>query len=290
MDTTAIAVLAAAAATGGLSAAARRLGITPMAATRRLAALERELGVRLMQRTTRSLSLTPEGEAFLPFARQMIEAETGGRAVLAGGGGVSGLLRVTAPAAFGRRIVAPMIPALLSEHPGLRVDLSLSDAIVDIVDAGFDLAVRIARPRDNRLIARRLADNPRLLCASPEYARAFGLPRTLEDLERHECLTLSGVGHWTFLTAEGERRVRIGGRLTCDGIEGLRGVCLAGGGITLLAEWNIRDDLRRGALVPIPIAGARVSDLSIWAVYPTATLVPPKLRVFVAALERAIRS
>jgi len=289
MDTESAAVLVAAATVGGLSAAARRLGITPMAATRRLAALERDLGVRLMHRTTRALSLTAEGEAFLPFARRLVESEEEGRAALARSGEASGLLRVTAPPAFGRRIVAPMMPALFRRYPGLRVDLSMSDQVVDIVGAGFDLAIRIARPRDNRLIARRLAGNPRLLCVSPAYARDFGLPRTLEELERHECLPLSGVTHWDFRVDGGERRVRVGGRFTCDGIEGLRAVALAGGGITLLAEWNIRDDLRRGSLIPVPIAGATTAELAIWAVYPTAVLVPPKLRVFVAALEEALR-
>src|SRR5271154_5423200 len=177
MDTQAVAVLVTAASAGNLSAAARRLGITPMIATRRLAALERDLGVRLMQRTTRSVSLTPEGEAFLPFAQALVEGEAAGRASLRpAAAGVSGLLRVTASAAFGRKIVAPIIPGLLRDHPDLRIDLELTDSIVDIVATGADLALRIGRLRDNSLIGHRLAPNPRVLCAAPAYLAKHGVP------------------------------------------------------------------------------------------------------------------
>lgn len=151
MDTDAIAVLVAAAAAGSLSAAARRLGIPPMVATRRLAALERDLGVRLMHRTTRALSLTPEGQTFLPFAQAMVEGEAAARASLGPGGSgrASGLLRLSAPASLGRKVIAPMIPRLLQAHPELRIDLELTDRLVDLVSSGLDLAVRIAQLRDN---------------------------------------------------------------------------------------------------------------------------------------------
>lgn len=224
--------------------------------------------------------MTAEGKAFLPFARRPLESEEEGRAVLAASDAVSGLLRVTAPVAFGRGIVAPMVPAPLRAHPALRIDLSLSDQVVDIVGAGFDPAIRIGKPRDSRLIAKRLSDNSRLLRASPKHSRDFGTPDSPEELERRECLTLSATTHWAFLVAGGERRVRVGGRFSCDGIEGSRAGALAGGGVALLAEWNIRDDLRRGSLVAFSIEGATIAETAIWAVHPAAAMAPPAIARF----------
>ena len=289
MDTEAVAVFAAAARAGSLSAAARRLGVTPMTATRRLVALERDLGVRLMQRTTRSVSLTAEGEAFLPYAEALVEGEAAGRASLRPAvAGVSGLLRVTASAAFGRKIVAPIIPGLLDAHPDLRIDLELTDHIVDIVASGADLALRIGRLRDNSLVAHRLGPNPRVLCAAPAYLAAHGVPTTIEDLADHECLALTGTTHWPFEIDGKERRVRISGRFSASSIEGLQAACLGGAGITLLAAWNVREEFRAGTLVPVRLAAAVPEEHSIWAVYPTARLVLPKLRLFIATLARAL--
>lgn len=289
MNTEAVAVLVAAAAAGSLSGAARRLGITPMVATRRLAALERDLGVRLMQRTTRALSLTPEGEAFLPFAQTLVEGEAAGRAVLrSSAAGASGLLRVTAPVSFGRRVILPFVPRLLRDHPGLRIEMELTDNVVDIVATGVDLAIRIARLRDNSLIARRLGPSPRLLCAAPEYLRERGTPRRLDDLAGHDCLTLTGATHWSFHNGAQERRVRVAGRFSASSIEGVLDACIHGAGIALAAEWNVREDLRAGRLVPIALEDMPEDDRSIWAVYPTTRQVLPKMRVFLSALEAAL--
>lgn len=289
MDTNAVAVLVTAASAGNLSAAARRLGITPMIATRRLAALERDLGVRLMQRTTRSVSLTPEGEAFLPFAQALVEGEAAGRASLRPAAtGVSGLLRVTASAAFGRKIVAPIIPGLLHAHPDLRIDLELTDRLVDIVASGTDLALRIGRLRDSSLVARRLASNPRVLCAAPSYLARRGAPATIADLAQHECLMLTGATHWPFEVAGKERRVRATGRFTASSVEGLQAACLGGAGLGLFAAWNLRDEFRDGTLVPVHLADGAPEEHAIWAVYPTARLVLPKLRLFVSTLEAAL--
>jgi len=284
------AVLVSAVAAGSLAAAARRLGITPMVATRRLAALERELGVRLMQRTTRALSLTPEGETYLPFAQSLVENEEAGRAALrASGLGAFGLLRVTTSAAFGRKVIAPMIPGLLSLHPKLRIDLSMTDDIVDLVASGADLAIRIARLRDSSLIARSLAPSSRVLCAAPSYLAARGTPAEAKDLVIHDCLTLTGVSHWAFRIEGREQRIRVQGRFSCSSIEGLLAACLEGAGLALLSEWNVREDVREGRLRAVTLADATPEDLSIWAVYPTTKQVLPKLRVFVAALEERLQ-
>ncbi|WP_207460062.1 LysR family transcriptional regulator [Azospirillum sp. SYSU D00513] len=289
MDTDELAVLVQAAAAGSLSAAARRLGLTPTIASRRLAALEQRLGTRLMHRTTRSVSLTPEGEAFLPHAQAMLGIEEAARASLAPARqGASGLLRVTAPAAFGRKIVAPLVPGLLADNPELRIELELTDSVVDIVAAGMDVAVRIGRLRDSSLIARRLAPNPRVLCASPAYLERAGTPRTVEALAGHECLTLTGMAAWPFETDGRLREVRVGGRFASTSVEALRAACLGGLGLALLSAWDVVEELRAGTLLPVRLDASIPQEFAIWAVYPSARLVSPKLRIFIAALAEAL--
>jgi DNA-binding transcriptional LysR family regulator len=284
------AVLVEAVQAGSLAAAARRLRITPMLASRRLAELEQELGVRLVHRTTRSLALTVEGEAFLPHARALLEEEAAARAAVRPvSAGVTGLLRITASVPFGRKVVAPLVPAVLREHPGLQIDLLLSDGILDIVAQGIDLAIRIAVLRDNALIARRLADSPRGLYAAPSYIAGHGAPASLADLARHRCLVLTGTSHWSFMADGKPVRQRISGPFTSSSIEALHQACLGGLGIANLSAWDVAEEVAAGALVPIPLAAGEPEPLAIWAVYPTTRLVPPKVRVFIAALEAHLR-
>jgi DNA-binding transcriptional LysR family regulator len=290
MHTRDLAILVQAAAAGSLSAAARRLEITPMAASRRLAALEQQLGVRLMHRTTRAVSLTAEGEAFLPHAQAMIESEQAARAALAPTArGASGLLRITAPAAFGRKVVAPLVPDILAANPELRIDLQLTDAVVDIVAAGIDVAVRIGRLRDSTLIARRLAPNPRRLCASPAYVARAGRPERLADLASHACLTLTGQTHWPFDAGGRRREVRVSGPFSSSSIEAVRVACCAGLGLALLSAWDVAEDLAAGELVALALADAEPQELAIWAVYPTARLIPQKVHAFAEALAQRLR-
>lgn len=288
MDLPSLAVLVEAASAGSLAAAARRLGIPALTATRRLAALEADVGVRLMQRTTRALSLTPEGEALLPFAQAMLENEAAARASLRpAAAGASGLLRITASAAFGRKVVAPVVGAFLRANPQVSVDLLLTDSLVDVVAEGIDLAIRIAILRDSGLIARRLADNRRILCAAPGYLERHGRPTVVADLARHQCLALSGTTHWSFV---GNARARVQGRFSCNSIEGVRALCLAGHGIAMLSDWDVRQDLAEGRLAVVPLAEGEPEPLGIWALHPSHRFVPPKVRLFVAALETALRA
>lgn len=291
MDLADIAVFVAAARAGSLAAAARRLGIPPMAASRRLAALERALAARLVHRTTRALSLTAEGEAFLPHAQAMLEEEAAARAAIRpSDAGASGVLRLTASVPFGRKIVAPMIPDFMRANPDLRVDLLATDSIMDIVANGIDVAIRIGVLRDNSLIARRLADNPRKLCAAPDYLARHAAPTVLADLADHQCLTVTGVTHWAFRVGERVAQQRVSGAFTANSVEILHEACLGGRGIAMLSGWNIQEDVAAGRLVEIPLADATLEAWSIWAVYPTARLVPAKTRLFIDALARHLRS
>lgn len=286
MDIESVSVFAEAARAGSLASAARKLGLGPMAASRRLAALEAELGVRLVHRTTRALALTTEGEAFLPHAEAMVEEAANARAALRpSSSGAAGLLRITASEPFGRKVVTAMLPSFLAENLEVRVDLQLTDHVVDIVAGGVDLAIRIAPLRDNTLIARRLADSPRRLHASPAYLAATGTPRRLADLGNHECLTLTGAASWAFWVDGRLRKVKVSGRCSSNSIDALHAGCLGGMGLALLSDWNVTDDVAAGRLVPIALADAVPETLGIWAVYPTTRLVPQKVKLFVEALR-----
>lgn len=279
-----VAVLVEATRWGSLSAAGRRLGLSPVAASRRLAALEAELGVRLVHRTTRSLSLTPEGEAFLPHAEAMLDhAEEGRTAAVPGSLGVSGVIRIAASVPFGRKVVTPMLAGFLRAHPRLRAELRLSDDIVDIAARGIDVALRIGELRDNGLIARRLGDNPRNLYAAPAYLAEYGTPALLEDLHHHQCLTTPGATHWGFDKSGRSVRQAVSGRFVADSVEALLQASLEGLGIVRLSEWNVLGDVEAGRLKSIVLADAALPDPGVWAVMPSRQHLPAKLRLFLDA-------
>jgi DNA-binding transcriptional LysR family regulator len=290
LDLQSVAVFVEAAQSGSLAAAARRLGVASMVASRRLAALETEVGARLIHRTTVSSSLTPEGEQFLPFAQAMLENEADARRALSpASSGVSGLLRVTASVAFSRKVLMPMILPVLERNPELRVELVMADGLLDLVALGIDLAVRIAPLRDSNLIARRIGDSPRALYATPAYLDRHGAPATVADLVQHQCLTFPQVTHWSFAGDGRTTRVKIGGRFTASSMDGLHGACLADLGIAMLSDWDVRDEIASGRLVTITLADGIPETLTIWAVYPSARMVPPKVRSFLQALDEALR-
>lgn len=271
-----------------LAQAARRLNITPMAASRRLAALEQELGRRLIQRTTRSLSLTQEGAEFIPYARTITEAEESAKALfLPAATGAGGLLRITAPSGLGRRHILPLIPDLLSANPEMRIDLQLSDEVVDIVGSGIDIAVRVAPLRDSTLIARKIADNPRVLCASPHYLARCGTPRSVSELAHHNCLRLSSVLQWSFENQGEIESVSVEGRFSASNVDGIRALCVQGLGLAQLAWWDVKDEIAQGLLQEVVLAGVSPQRLSIWAVLPTVRYLPRRVTLFIAALKAA---
>lgn len=260
--------------------------MTSMTASRRLAALESELGVRLLHRTTRSLSLTGEGEAYLPHALALLAQEAEGRAaVRPDQPGAAGLLRITASAAFGRKVVTPMLSGFLGRHPALRVELLLKDEVTDIAAQGIDLALRIGPLRDSTLMARRLADNARGLYAAPDYLAARGSPLAAADLEAHECLLPPGVTHWTFQSDGKTVRQRVRGRFASDGYEALKEAALGGLGVARLSLWYVQEDLAAGRLVEIALRDAQVPQEAIFAVYPASPFTPLKVRLFIEAFQ-----
>jgi DNA-binding transcriptional LysR family regulator len=289
MQTSDIRIFLAAVSAGSLSAAGRQLGIGPMQVSRRLAVLEDELGVRLLHRTTRAISLTAEGEAFLPFANTMADAEESARCELRPSpAGVSGVLRLTAPSVFGQTIVLPVLAALLERHPELRVDLDLSDRVVDIVGQGLDLALRVATLEDSELVARRIAANPRVICASPRYLARHGVPSRLADLDAHQCIVLHAVPRWP-LVVDGElQRRRMNARITTSNVDAARTAAMQGLGLAMLAYWDVHRQLGDGELLGVTLEDASMEDLSVWAVMPTRRYLPTRVKVFLDALEQAL--
>jgi DNA-binding transcriptional LysR family regulator len=286
MDLADVALFRAIASVGSLSAAARQIGATPMLVSRRLASLEAELGVRLFHRTTRSLSLTPEGEAFLPHAVTLMDARDSALdSISSGGSGLSGVLKITAPNVIGHSVVVPVVAALIADNPALRVDLTLSDGVVDIATAGLDVAVRVAVMKPSDMIATKVANNPFTLIASPAYIARFGEPVTTDDLVSHPCIKLHAMDNWPFTRGGEMHRVRINGPLSVSTVDAVRAACIAGVGLAMLTYADVHEQIERGELKRIVLTDVKALEVGIWAVYPTRTHMPARVRAFIDALR-----
>lgn len=264
-----------------MSAAGRELKLSPAVISKRIRRLEDRLGVRLLQRTTRQLSLTEAGQGFygrvVAILGSIEEAESW---VSSGAGQARGTLRVSAPTSFGRMHIAPHLKPFLDANPMVNVDLILSDAFVDIIGEGFDLAVRIADLRDSSLVAKRLAPNHRVLCAAPAYLDANGVPETLEELERHT-LIAHNADQWRLEGPEGPVSLRVTGPLRTNSSEVVREALLAGLGVALRSTWDVGPELKSGALVRVLPAYSVGRRVAVYAVYPSRRHMEQKVRTFV---------
>ena len=291
MDTLdAMRVFVAVAERNGFSAAADALDLSTASVTRQVAALEQRLGMRLLNRTTRRVSLTSAGAAYYQRAVPLLaefddlEAAVGAQALVP-----SGLLRVNAPVSFGIARLGPLLCAYRQRYPQVELDLSLSDRLVDMVEEGFDVAIRIARQPSPTLIARRLAEAELLLCAAPAYLARAGTPRLPADLAGHQCLAYSywsGGDEWTLQGRDGDATVRIGGALRANNGDVLRQAALAGMGIILQPDFLVGDDIATGALVRV-LPDWRLPPIGIHAVYTSRNHLAPKLRSFIDFLVEA---
>jgi DNA-binding transcriptional LysR family regulator len=283
-------VFARVVAAGSLSAAARELGLSPAVVSRRLAALEARLGVRLINRTTRSLHLTDEGAGYYEACTRILaQVEEADAAASAGRGQPQGALKVAVPASFGHQFITPLIPQFAARYPEVQIALSLSDRTVNLIEEGFDLAIRIAELADSSLAARKLAPNHRVVCASPEYLRRHGTPRIPEDLARHNCLPAPDfTSTWVYKDPDGKPgSVRVTGRYACDNWEVIREWALAGLGVALKSMWDVRRHLEDGSLVPLFPGYVFGSDVAIYAVYPHRRHLPAKTRAFIEFLAES---
>jgi DNA-binding transcriptional LysR family regulator len=271
---------------GSISAAARHLDVSVAVASQRLKRLERELGVRLLHRTTRQLRATTEGATLAKKGRILVEdLETLTMGLRDAANSVVGTLRLTTSASFGRQYISPLLPEFIARHPGARIHIDLNDRIVELVAAGFDLAIRIGALGDSTLVSQRLATNTRILCASPEYLRVHGRPKTPGDLKKHECLLLVGSEGrqdlWKFSDRSGrETAVRVSGRFETNFGDLVRDAAVAGLGISRHSTWHVCDDLRSGRL-RIVLPNYPIADTGIHAVMPRRNLAPLRVRAFV---------
>lgn len=283
----------AVAARGSLSAAAREEGVQPAVIGRRIDALEARLGVKLMVRTTRRLTLTFEGAAFLENCQRLLkDLDDAESSVSEGGVKATGLLRVTAPAGFGRRHVAPLVETYIAENPDVSVSLDLSDRIVDIVSEGVDCAVRIGDLEDSRLVSAKLAETRRAVVVSPAYLAAYGTPLQPADLQHHRCLTLGPSSSqnrgWQFVVDGEALTVRPNNALRCNDGAVLRDWAVSGLGLAWRSMWEVKADIAEGRLVEV-LAEFAGAPFGIYVVYPQRRLLPLRLQLFIALLRKAYR-
>jgi DNA-binding transcriptional LysR family regulator len=273
---------------GSLSAAARAEGVTPAVIGRRLDALEARLGVRLLLRTTRRLSLTHEGQAFLEDCQRILsDLANAEAAVSVGGGQVSGHLRLSAPAGFGRRHVAPHVRTFLAAHPALTVQLDLSDRLVDLVNEGIDCAVRLGELTDSSLVSVRLGEMRRVIVASPAYLVAHGTPSTPDDLAKHHCLPLSQQRGWMLRDPHkpgATMLLKVSGRVECNDGAVIHDWAQAGQGLAWRSMWEVGDDLREGRLVSV-LDDWAAPPIGIYAVFPQRQHLPLRVRLFIDLLK-----
>ena len=277
-------------AAGSLSAAARDLGVSTAVVSRRLATLEARLGVRLVNRTTRRLALTDEGASYHEACVRILgEVEDADAAAAAQRVEPQGILKVALPASFGHKHIAPLIPPFAARYPKIQLALSLSDRTVNMIEEGYDLAIRIGELEDSSLAARKLAPNRRVVCASPGYLAQHPAPLTPGDLQRHNCLTTNDLQmNWEYKGPDGRRGVvRVSGHYACDNWEVLREWAMAGLGVALKSTWDVRRQLGDGLLVPLLPGYDFGTDVAIYAVYPHRRYLPAKTRVFIDYLAES---
>lgn len=270
---------------GSLSAAARALDITPPAATMRLAAIEERLGVRLVNRNTRKLNLTSEGEIYLLHATRLLaELHEMDEIVSSSRQAPRGLLRVNAPLGFGRTVIAPLVSTFTARYPDVEIQLEVTDRPIDLIDKGFDLAIRFGELPDNRINARRIMSNRRFICASPAYLERKGIPEKLEDLANHRCILHrqndDAYGIWRFIQDGRTEIVKIHGALSSNDGDIVLGWALDGQGIVIRSEWDLAKYLESGRLRRIlPEFSLPSADLYVY--YPSKQNIAARARTFI---------
>lgn len=277
---------------GSFTAAAEHLGLSRPVVSKYITRLEDRLGARLLNRTTRRLSLTEAGRAF--FAR----SQRGLQEIEAAEAEVShlqqtprGKLRLNTPMSFGIRHIAPAVAEFLARYPELTVDMSLDDRQVDLIEEGFDLAIRIAELPDSTLIARRLGPCRHVVCASPAYLKTYGAPKTPDDLRRHNVLTYryqDSPSEWRFVTPEGRFvSIPVAGSIQMNNSLAIREAVLSGAGITLTPTFIVGEDIKTGRLEKL-LPEYRAQEISIYAVYPERRHLLPKVQAFVDFMKERI--
>lgn len=279
------------AALGAIGRAGGEFNLSPTNATQRIQALEADLGVKLLNRTTRAVSLTPDGEIFLDHAKRILDDVENARSMLSRTTkSASGHLRVTASASFGRTHIVPFVPEFLRLCPDVTLDLNLADAVVDIVEQGYELAFRIGALAPSSLLAQKVDENPQWLVASPDYLARAGSPKTPQDLADHACLPLGRIRSWQLMAKDGtQHEVHVSGPVAVNLGDAVGEWVLAGMGIGQASLWHAGPHIQAGRLVSV-LPNYRVwPEAKIWAVRPPGRLMPGRVQAFLSFMTERIR-
>lgn len=269
---------------GGFTAASQQLGLTPSALSKLVTRLEDRLGARLLHRTTRRLQITPEGEAFYARARAILNAMDEAEAEVAeASASPRGLLRLHCRSAFGMHQLTPAIPSFQALYPKVELDITISDQ-PDGKEGNYDLSIRNGPLDESSVVARRICNLERVICAAPSYLARHGIPRTPDDLQQHNCLwitSLPALRRWPFNTDEGIRIVPVSGNVVANNAETVLQLALAGVGITRLTDVIVGEAIRMGQLVPLLVDWNHVEPVPLYATYPSGRNLSPKVRAMV---------
>ncbi len=272
------------AAVGAIGKAGAELGLSKTMASQRIQELETHVGAQLLHRTTRSVSLSVDGEAFLAHAKRILEGVDEALADLQSDPStLSGELRITSSASFGRKVLVPTVAEFLAHYPRVSVQLHLSDTAFDIVENGFDLSIRLGDLKSSALMARRIGDSSRIVVAAPSYIERFGAPQTLADLKKHNCLIRSDIRTWPMRDADGAARdVKVAGNFATNLAEAVTEAALSGVGIARKCRWEISRYLDSGELLEVLPDYTVIPEWSIYAVRSPSRTPSARVRAFTA--------
>jgi len=278
-------IFARVARTGNMSQAGREMNLSPAVVSKRISLLEERLGARLFQRTTRQLTLTETGEGYFKRVVDVLSLiEEAEDFVSRRNTKPRGLLKVTAPTSFSRLHLAPALPDFVSRYPEIELDFHLTDNFVDIIREGFDVAIRIGELEDSSLVAKKLAPESRVICASPRYLEQNGVPKSLDDLELYNCISAGAQEFWRLDGPDGSHQLRLKGNIRSNSAEFVREALLSGLGIGLRSTWDVGPEIASGKLQVVLPQYRGSTSLAIYAVYPCRDYMPEKVNVFIQFL------
>ena len=277
----------AVAETESFTKAAARLGISTAQVSRQVSALETRLAAKLFHRTTRKVSVTEVGRIYYQHCRQVLDGlDEAERAITNLQTTPRGLLKITAPVTYGEGTIAPLINDFLTHYPELEVQLNLTNLKVDLIDEGYDLAIRLGQLEDSSMMAKRLGSRTQYVCASASYLSTYGLPHTLSELEQHNCL-VGTLDYWRFQEKGKARNVRVKGNLSCNSGHALVDAATKGLGIIQLPDYYVTPHIASGELVSL-LENNRQADEGIWALYPQNRHLSPKVRMLIDFLAERL--
>ncbi|GGI69157.1 LysR family transcriptional regulator [Shewanella hanedai] len=269
--------------------AAQRLGISTAQVSRQISALEARLATKLFHRTTRKVSTTEVGRVYYQHCRQVLDGlDEAERAITNLQSSPRGLLKITAPVTYGEMTIAPLVNDFIAKYPELEVKINLTNQKIDLIDEGYDLAIRLGQLEDSSMMAKRLSSRTQHVCASPSYLSTFGIPHSLSELDQHNCL-LGTMDYWRFEENGKTRNVRVKGTLSCNSGHALVDAAIKGIGIIQLPDYYLHPYIEEGQLVPL-LEQNRSPEEGIWALYPHNRHLSPKVRMLLDYLSQALTS